>query len=231
MIQYGGNFRASEKIEENSRGDGDTSTWNAVPFYTQPNHPRLSTGSQYSDEDMVIGSASASQSTAVFEEDFSRPTRKPLNELSTKGLRNRLSSLLSHLDTVAEQENVSSKELSCYLMMLCSQTEYDFDSASFCKEIITKGSFGPVCNKLTCDKAFLMDSLEIGKKKYIDLRRLLLSDVQLPGYNRLATHRSQICLTNEIFSVEREHQVGIGISYNKLLTHTVNRILTTFGKN
>ena len=74
-----------------------------------------------------------------------------------------------------------------------------------------------------------MDSLEIGKKKYIDLRRLLLSDVQLPGYNRLATHRSQICLTNEIFSVERKHQVGIAISYSKLLTHRVNRILTTFG--
>ena len=114
--------------------------------------------------------------------------------------------------------------------MLCSQTEYDFDSACFCKEIISTGSFGPVCNKLTCDKAaFLMDYLEIGKKKYIDLIRLLLSDVQLPGYNRLATHLSLICLTNEIFSVEREHQVGIGISYSKLLTQTVNRILSTFG--
>ncbi|KAI6646238.1 hypothetical protein LOD99_9380 [Oopsacas minuta] len=71
-----------------------------------------------------------------------------------------------------------------------------------------------------------MNSLEIGKKKYIDLRRLLLSDVQLPGYNRLATYRSQICLTNDIFSVDREHQVGIAVSYKKLLTHTVNRILT-----
>ena len=179
----------------------DISAWNVIPFYTPPKHPRLSTGSQYSDEDMVIGSVSSSQSTSVFEEDFSRPTRKPLNELSTgKWLRNRLSSLLTYLDTVAEQENVSSKVLSCYLMMLCSQAEYDFDSAKFCKEIIAKGSFGPVCNKLTCDKAaFLMDSLEIGKKKYIDLRRLLLSDVQLPGYNRLATHRSQICLTNDLF--------------------------------
>ncbi|KAI6647528.1 hypothetical protein LOD99_8794 [Oopsacas minuta] len=112
-------------------------------------------------------------------------------------------------------------------MMLCSQTEYDFTTTKFCKEIIAKGSFGPVCNKLTCDQsAFLMDSLEIGKKKYIDLRCLLLSDVQLPGYNRLATHRSQICLTNDIFSVDREHRVGIAVSYKKLLTHTVNRILT-----
>ncbi|KAI6650503.1 hypothetical protein LOD99_7554 [Oopsacas minuta] len=190
----------------------DITTWNAIPFHTPLKHPRLSTGYQCSDEVMVIGSVSSSQSTSVFEEDFSKPTRKPLRELSLK---------------VAVQENVSSKELSCYLMMLCSQTEYDFTTTKFCKEIIAKGSFGPVCNKLTCDKAaFLMDSLEIGKKKYIDLRRLLLSDVQLPGYNRLATHRSQICLTNDIFSVDREHRVGIAVSYKKLLTHTVNRILT-----
>ncbi|KAI6651416.1 hypothetical protein LOD99_5223 [Oopsacas minuta] len=205
----------------------DITTWNAIPFHTPLKHPRLSTGYQCSDEVMVIGSVSSSQSTSVFEEDFSKPTRKPLRELSTKGLRSRLSSLLTHLEKVAVQENVSSKELSCYLMMLCSQTEYDFTTTKFCKEITAKGSFGPVCNKLTCDKAaFLMDSLEIGNKKYIDLRRLLLSDVQLPGYNRLATHRSQICLTNDIFSVDREHRVGIAVSYKKLLTHTVNRILT-----
>ncbi|KAI6659636.1 hypothetical protein LOD99_14559 [Oopsacas minuta] len=205
----------------------DITTWNAIPFHTPLKHPRLSTGYQCSDEVMVIGSVSSSQSTSVFEEDFSKPTRKPLRELSTKGLRSRLFSLLTHLEKVAVQENVSSKELSCYLMMLCSQTEYDFTTTKFCKEIIAKGSFGPVCNKLTCDKAaFLMDSLEIGKKKYIDLRRLLLSDVQLPGYNRLATYRSQICLTNDTFSVDREHRVGIAVSYKKLLTHTVNRILT-----
>ncbi|KAI6661263.1 hypothetical protein LOD99_10084 [Oopsacas minuta] len=185
----------------------DITTWNVIPFHTPLKHPRLSTGYQCSDEVMVIGSVSSSQSTSVFEEDFSKPTRKPLRELSTKGLRSRLSSLLTHLEKVAVQENVSSKELSCYLMMLCSQTESDFTTTKFCKEIIAKGSFGPVCNELTSDKAaFLMDSLEIGKKKYIDLRRLLLSDVQLP--------------------VDREHRVGIAVSYKKLLTHTVNRILT-----
>ena len=123
-------FSSQDRREFQRRGD--TSTWNAVPFYTQPKHPRLSTGSQYSDEDMVIGSASSNPIYRCFLRRFSRPTRKPLNELSTKGLRNRLSSLQSHLDTVTEQENVSSKELSNYLMMLCSQTEYYFDSASFC---------------------------------------------------------------------------------------------------
>ena len=50
-------------------------------------------------------------------------------------------------------------------MMLCSQAECDFTSPKFCKDIITNGSFGPVCNKMNCDKAaFLRDSLEISKK-------------------------------------------------------------------
>ena len=106
---------------------------------------------------MVIGSLKNRQSTSVFEEDSSMPTRKPLSELSTKGLRNPLSSLLTNLETSDEQENVSSKELSCY----------------------------PI------------------------------------SYNR-----SQISLTNDIFSADREHRVGIAVSYKKLLTCTVNRILT-----
>ena len=42
----------------------DISTWNVILFYTLPaaKHPRLSTGSQCSNEDMVIGSVSSSQS-------------------------------------------------------------------------------------------------------------------------------------------------------------------------
>ncbi|KAI6648785.1 hypothetical protein LOD99_7048 [Oopsacas minuta] len=56
----------------------DITTWNAIPFHTPLKHPRLSTGYQCSDEVIVIGSVSSSQSTSVFEEDFSKPTRKPL---------------------------------------------------------------------------------------------------------------------------------------------------------
>ncbi|KAI6661403.1 hypothetical protein LOD99_13274 [Oopsacas minuta] len=75
---------------------------------------------------------------------------------------------------------------------------------------------------------FLLDSLEIGKSKYIDLRRILTNeDITLPGYNRVAIHRCQICLIDEMEIVEREYPVGIGISYHTLLTHTVNRIIST----
>ena len=112
-------------------------------------------------------------------------------------------------------------------MILCSQAQYDFTNAKFCKEIVAMGSFGLLCNKLACDKAaFLMVSLKIGNNKYIDLRSLLHSDVQLPASNQIATDRSQSCLTTDIFPVNRDHQVGNGVSYNMFLTHTVNRLLT-----
>ena len=71
-----------------------------------------------------------------------------------------------------------------------------------------------------------MDSLEIGKSKYIDLRRVLLAEsINLPGYNRVALHRSQICLADDVHIVERDYPIGIGISDKKLLTHTINRII------
>ncbi|KAI6659891.1 hypothetical protein LOD99_14231 [Oopsacas minuta] len=52
----------------------DITTWNAIPFHTPLKRPRLSAGYQCSDEVMVIGSVSSSQSTSVFE-DFSMVTR------------------------------------------------------------------------------------------------------------------------------------------------------------
>ena len=99
-----------------------------------------------------------------FYEDLNRTKRKHLNEMTAKGIRNRLPSLLTHLQAVAKQGDVSGKVYSAYSMMLCSQAECDFTSPKFCKDIITNGSFGPVCNKMNCDKAaFLRDSLEISK--------------------------------------------------------------------
>ena len=73
----------------------------------------------------------------------------------------------------------------------------------------------------------MIDSLEIGKTKYIELRRILLTEgFKLPGYNRLAIHRSNICLTAEVHLPKRDNPVNVGISYRKLLTSTVDGILS-----
>ncbi|KAI6651422.1 hypothetical protein LOD99_5229 [Oopsacas minuta] len=107
----------------------------------------------------------------------------------TKCLRNRLSFLKSHLESVAENEHVSPKTLATYLLLLCCNEEQDRNSANVCKEMLEKGNSSPIYPQLSLDKsAFLFDSLKIGKTK--------------------------------------EFPCGVGISYPRLLTHTVERIVS-----
>ena len=138
----------------------------------------------------------SSTSTISFEEDLNITKRKAIGDLTTKELRNRLCSLKSPVDTVAQNEGVSPKTLATCLLLLCSNEDLDFSSAKVCKEIINKGNYPHFCPQLALDKsAFLIDSLEIGKYKYLELRRTLLPDnLKLPGYNRVAVHRAQVNL-------------------------------------
>lgn len=55
---------------------------------------------------------------------------------------------------------------------------------------------------------------------------LLSEDLKLPGYNRVVLHRSRINLADEVKLIYREFPVGVGISNTKLLTHTVERIVS-----
>ncbi|KAI6648319.1 hypothetical protein LOD99_12128 [Oopsacas minuta] len=169
-------------------------TWNSICFCPLPKEPRLSASSSL---------------TINFEEDFNLSKKKSLADLTTKGLRNRLSSLKSHLESVAENEHVTPKTLATYLLLLCCNEEQDMNSANVCKEILEKGNSSPIYPQLSLDKsAFLFDSLEIGKTKYLELRRTLLSeDLKLPGYIV-------------------EFPCRVGISYTRLLTHTVERIVS-----
>ena len=113
-----------------------------------------------------------------------------------------------------------------FLVKLYSLEEHDNSTANVIKEIINTGEFGQHNNKLSLvASAFLMDSLEIGKSKYTDLGCVLLAKLMnLPGYNRVALHRSQICFAENIHLVKRDYPIGTGISYKKLLTH-INRFV------
>ncbi|KAI6647700.1 hypothetical protein LOD99_8541 [Oopsacas minuta] len=172
----------------------DLDTWNSMCFCPLPKKPRLSAFSSL---------------TINFEEDFNLSKKKSLTDLTTKGLRNRLSFLKSHLESVAENEHVSPKTLATYLLLLCCNEEQDMNSANVCKEILEKGNSSPIYPQLSLDKsAFLFDSLEIGKTKYLGLRRTLLSeDLKLPGYNSVAKHRGQINLLDEVRIIHREFHV------------------------
>ena len=203
-------FTEIQKERDLFHKNSDLDTWNSMYFCHIPKRPKLS-----------------STSTIRFEEDLNIIKRKYIGDLTTKALRNRLYSLKSHLDTVAQTEGVSPKTLATYLLLLCSNEDLDFSSAKVCKEIINKGNYSHMCPQLSLDKsAFLIDSLEIGKTKYLELRRTLVSDdLKLPGYNRVAVHRSQINLVDEVRLIHKQFQIGVGISYTKLLSHTVERIV------
>ena len=74
---------------------------------------------------------------------------------------------------------------------------------------------------------YSFESLEIAKSKYLDMWRVLLNEqIKFPGYNKLATHRSEVTLSRHIDVVSKEYPVGVAISYRLLLTHTIKRLLT-----
>ena len=203
-------FNDIQKERDLFNKNSDLDTWNSMYFSHIPKKPKLS-----------------STSTKSVEEDLNITKRNPLCYLRTKALRNRLYSLKSHLDTVAQNEGVSPKTLATCLLLLCSNEDLDFSSAKVYKEIINKGNYSHICSQLSLDKsAFLIDSFEIGKFKYLELRRTLLSDnLKLQGYNRVAVHRVQVNLVDEVCLIHREFPIGVGISYTRLLSHTVKRIV------
>ena len=121
-------FNDIQKERDLFTKNSDLNTLNSMYFCHNPKRPKLS-----------------STSTISFEEDLNITKRKPIGDLTTKALRNRLSSLKSHLDTVAQNEGVSPKTLVTYLLLLCSNEDLDFSSARVCKEIINKGNYSHIC--------------------------------------------------------------------------------------
>ena len=105
-------FNDIQKERDLFTKNSELDTWNSMYFFHIPKRHKLS-----------------STSTISFEEDLNITKRKPIGDLTTKALRNHLSSLKSHLDTVAQNEGVSPKTLATYLLLLCSNEDLNFSSA------------------------------------------------------------------------------------------------------
>ena len=113
---------------------------------------------------------------------------------------------------------------------MANQT-HDQTTSSICKEVISAGKFSNIGQRISIEKStLLLDQLEIGKQKYIDLKRLLKADsVLLPAYKDVALYRTEITLANELQYISNSDQVvtGITIPYQLLLRQTVSRLLST----
>ena len=176
-----------------------------------------------------------SQGKQIIEIDISQEIRKPLSQLTSKGLRRRLSPLLNLIEVLAEKEETDSISIAAYALQLISQELSDKKLPIVCKEIISTGTFSrPLQHMPTPKSVFLLNLLEIGKRKYTELRHLCKSENFIfPSYNTISEYRSNVMQSIEFQSIKnpRDETIGIGISYRSLLHHTVSRLLETIDQN
>ena len=124
-------------------------------------------------------------------------SRKHFLDCHMKTSRSRLGVLLEHVDFLAEREKIEPKQLLALALELVSNKSYDRDTSEMCREIIDKGSFSGVLNKVQISKcAYILDSLEIGTSEYTNLKRVFKGEVKLPSYKLVSQYRREITLIN-----------------------------------
>ncbi|KAI6647062.1 hypothetical protein LOD99_8899 [Oopsacas minuta] len=164
-----------------------------------------------------------------FAVDLAKESRKPLPELALKALRCRLKPLLDLIATIAENENVHAKTIATYALQLISNEANDQRTANSCKDLLSNGTFACSVKRLPIDKSvFLLDILEIGKRKYTNMRKLCKPEnIIFPPYNKVADYRATMIASSEIIEIRDNDQVkaGIGISYKSILQQTTLRLL------
>ena len=105
-----------------------------------------------------------------------------------KQQRSRLSNVLDSIRVLIEIENISEIKIAAFALQLVSNQSDARQVANVSKLIVTDnfpGDFGKVVKKdVDVDKSlFLLDMLEIGKRKILKLRQHLLSSyIQFPAY-------------------------------------------------
>ena len=157
--------------------------------------------------------------------------------LSFKQQQSRLSNVLDSIKVLAELENISEIKIAALALQLVSN-EYDTRQvAKVSKLIVTDnfpGDFGKVVKKdVDVDKSlFLLDMLEIGKRKYTKLRQHLLSIyIQFPAYQKLVDRRNSIILRSSIKLYPNVLEpIGACVSYAQFVEHTFTRILSTISR-
>ena len=126
--------------------------------------------------------------------------RKILTDLSMQQQRHRLSIVLESIKELSITENTSEITIAALALQLLSNQTANRDIAKLCKSIVHDhypGKFGNILKKeLDVDKAvFLINFLEIGKRKYTQLRQhLLSSEINFPAYHKLVEQRNIIIL-------------------------------------
>ena len=194
----------------------DLATWEMLQFHslhsTSPYKKRLT------------------DTSTVFQCELPQENRKPLSALTTKGLSNRLRPILDLVSCVAQNENVEPITIATYILRLYSGEARNHDLVNLCQQLIESGTFGSIVRRIPLDKSlFLLDFLEIGKRKYTKMRRLCKSEnIIFPPYNKISEYRTSniLPISSDILEIQNSNDttVGVGISYSAILKQTVLRL-------
>ena len=160
--------------------------------------------------------------------------RKPLLKLSLQQQRTRLSSILEQLREIASVEDSTPFVIAALALQLLANEEDNRQVSKVAKEIVDSGGFSNINERLVpVEKAlFLLDLLEVGRRKYTQLRQTLLPDnIVFPSYAKLADlrdiviSRPSICLYPDPVK-----PIGVHLPYFLQVKRTLERILSTIDK-
>ena len=157
--------------------------------------------------------------------------RKNLFSVRLQQQRIRLSSILEQIREIAGFEGSTSVEIAALVLQLLVNEEDNRKIAKVAKDIIKGGGFtGRYTNYVSVDKAlFLLDLLEIGRRKYTQLRQTLLPEnISFPSHSRVVELRDVLVSRISIQLYPSPQQpIGVHTPYFIQVTQTLERILTT----
>ena len=132
---------------------------------------------------------------------------------------------------MAKTEETSPLTIASLAMQLLANEIDNRETSSLAKSMIYDGNFGKdVAKVVPVDKSlFIIDLLEIGRRKYTQLRQLLLPNgVNFPAFNKLVDFRDNVFLRSHIHTYPNPSKpIGVCTSYILFVKQTVERIMST----
>ena len=160
--------------------------------------------------------------------------RKNLIDLTLQQQRVRISSVLESIKLLSTIEDTSEIQIAALALQLLSNQADNRGVAQISKSVVHDefpGKFGKTLRKeLDLNKAlFLLDLLQVGKRKYTQLRQnLLSSEIHFPSYRKVAEHRNSIILRHLIQPYPTVvNPIGMHVPYAQYVRHTFLRIMST----
>ena len=157
--------------------------------------------------------------------------RKNLFSLQLQQQRLRLSFLLEQVRETSTIEGSTPVEIAALVLQLLANESDNRKTAKIAKEIISSGGFSGInLSYVPVDKAlFLLDMLEMRRRKYTQLRQTLLTEnIHFPSHSKVIDLRNILISRESIQLYPNPHQpIGVQTPYYLQVQQTLERILTT----